>query len=413
MTAWKSHGRGTPILRMYFRGIGRIERAIGFTDPTMLPRLKEMLRVLYESGKADELLRSVRATRLSLRQVWAVYRAGTWDRLPTPEHALPFGETFEAWRQQKPSAAYRRFAGWARAALERARRPATLADLRAACLLYRAACDTARQGAMFNRVVATLRAFLRDTITTEHAVALELAMLEALPEVVKRAKNPQRPDEAFTIREALAVDRPDAAAAWWTLCCTGMLPDELCRDKWAIEDGRVRIRGTKRDARDRVVPLLDPAIGPTNLTTQQLQRALRAAGLGIRPKDGRDSFALWCDLAGIPEGWKAALLGHAAGTVTRAYGWQETERIFGEVEEKLRALLATRLGGGTTRGTVGRESRDEADAPRRTRTPSLLIRSQADPRTTRTAKADEPEGTPANPDEDPPKPAGYLGGQPA
>ncbi len=383
MNAWRSHGRGTPILRMFFRGIGKVERATGFHDASMLPRLKEMLRTLYESGKADDLLRAVKSGRISLRQVWAVYRAGVWQRLPTPEHALPFGETFEAWRTKKPSPTYRRFAAWAKAGLERVRTPATLADLREVCLLYRAACDAAKQGAMFNRTLATLRAFLRDTITTEHAIAEQLAKLEALPEPVKRAKNPQRPEEAAAIREALAVEQPGVATAWWTLCCTGMLPDELCADKWAIEDGRVHINGTKREARDRLVPLLDPATAPTTLTRQQLERALRASGLGVRPKDGRDSFALWCDLAGIPEGWKAALLGHAAGNVTRAYGWQETERIFDEVEKKLKALLTTRLGGGTNSGTQTAAaiddalSADAASAPTRSRTRNLLIRSQA------------------------------------
>ena len=54
MSPWKSHGRGTPILRMSFRGIGKIERATGFQDPAMLRRLKEMCRTLYEAGR-DEL----------------------------------------------------------------------------------------------------------------------------------------------------------------------------------------------------------------------------------------------------------------------------------------------------------------------------------------------------------------------
>lgn len=412
MNAWKSHGRGTPILKMTFRGIGRIERATGFSDAAMLPRLKEMLRVLYESGKADELIRAVKRRRITLRQVWAVYRAGAWHRLPSAEHALPFGETFEAWRKKKPSLEYRKFAGWARAALERARKPATLADLRDACLLFRAASDSAGQGAMFNRSVAYLRAFLRDTITTDHPLTQELERLEPLPEKVKRAKNPQRPAEAAAIREALTVADPAAAAAWWTLCCTGMLPDELCAQKWELQDGRVHIKGTKRDARDRVVPLLDPAIAPTSLTTQQLQRALRAAGVGVRPKDGRDSFALWCDMAGVPFLWREALLGHAQGSMD--YGWQETERILGEVEAKLKALLHP---GGTIGGTPSGSDVDElvsadtTSAPRKTRTPNLLIRSQARPSTDPKPKAgQDPKEADESP-KNPPNTAGFEVGQ--
>ena len=58
MSPWKYHGRGTPVLRMSFRGIGQIERATGFQDAAMLGRLKEMCRTLFEAGK-DELLRDI------------------------------------------------------------------------------------------------------------------------------------------------------------------------------------------------------------------------------------------------------------------------------------------------------------------------------------------------------------------
>jgi len=399
----KSHGRGTPIVRIGFRGVGQIERASGFADPAMVPRLKEMLRVLFESGRADELLRAVRAGRISLRQVWTVYRAGAWQRLPTPEHALPFGETFEAWRLKKPSLAYRKFAAWARAGLERTSTPATLAELRQACVLYRAACDSLKQGAMFNRAIAYLRAFLRDTITNEHALATELATLEPLPEPVKRAKNPQRPDEAAAIRETLG---GDVGAMWWALCCSGMLPDEYFANKWAIEDGRLHIRGTKADARDRIVPLLGAIPEPVG-TLQQFQRALRGAGVGVRPKDGRDSFALWCDLAGISFLWREALLGHARGKLD--YGWQETERIYDECETRLTHVLQS---WGTTRGTAAVDDLVSASAPRKTRTPSLLIRSQARPSTAPKAKAGLNPKEPIETGENPPKSGGHSGGQP-
>jgi uncharacterized protein YbdZ (MbtH family) len=54
---------------------------------------------------------------------------------------------------------------------------------------------------------------------------------------------------------------------------------------------------------------------------------IRKSRLGVRAKDGRNSFALWCDLAGIPRGWKRALMRHQAENVTQEYGWQESERI--------------------------------------------------------------------------------------
>src|SRR3989442_5539959 len=102
MSPWKYHGRGTPVLRMSFRGIGQIERATGFQDEAMLGRLKEMLRTLYEAGK-DELLRDVKAGRLTLRQCWAVYRRGNWGRGPPAHHPPSFSEGLPARRARQPN----------------------------------------------------------------------------------------------------------------------------------------------------------------------------------------------------------------------------------------------------------------------------------------------------------------------
>src|SRR3989442_15569280 len=62
--------------------------------------------------------------------------------------------------------------------------------------------------------------------------------------------------------------------------------------------------------------------------------------------------------------------------VTQEYGWQESERILNDAETKLRALLARQNNTLQTGGQSTGESR-KSHAPRRTRTPSLLIRSQA------------------------------------
>jgi len=130
--------------------------------------------------------------------------------------------------------------------------------------------------------------------------------------------------------------------------------------------------------------------------------------LGVRPKDGRDSFALWCDLAAIPQGWKRALMGHQAENVTQEYGWQESERILGDAEAKLRALL-DRVAGQTAGQAATKVAK--SNAPRRTRTPSLLIRSQSSGSTARKLEAEETEGKGTKPGEGPPKPAGHSGGQ--
>jgi len=363
--AFRSHGRGTPILRMSFKGVGLIERATGFADPAMLPRLKEMCRVLYGAGK-DELLRDVKAGRLTLRQVWEVYRTGQWTRLPTPQHALPFADQFTAWRATK-SARYARYAAWVATALGPI---GTLAELRAVCLRYRAACETAGTGAMFNHVLATVRAFLRDTVTIDHALYADVRAIARLSEPVKRPKQPQRPEQAAAIRAALG---GELGRVWWILCCTGMLPDEFFAGKWAIEDGRLHVKGTKREARDRFVPLLTD-VAPSPLKPGYFQAQLRKSGLGVRPKDGRDSFALWCELARVPIAWKRAVMGHAAIDVDMEYGWQESERIVDEVGGALRALLAPV---GQSGGQPAAPSGPSADAPTPKPRSAILTPAQA------------------------------------
>ncbi len=362
---FRSHGRGSLVLKGTFAGV-RIERASGTHDAKHLADLRAMLRTLADAGRLD-VLGDVAAGRLTLRGVWAVYRTGQWARLPTPQHALPFAAQFAAWRSTK-GVRYARYARWVETALGPV---GTLAELRTVLLKYRASCETVGTGAMFNHVMAVVRAFLRDTLTTDHALYDEVRGLHRLPEPPKRPKQPQRPEQAAAIRAALG---GEFGRVWWILCCTGMLPDEFFAGKWVIEDGRLHVRGTKREARDRYVPLLTEIAQPM-FSQQVFQAALRKSGLGVRPKDGRDSFALWCDMAGLPLAWKRALLGHAALDVTQEYGWQESERIVDEATVALRRLLAV----GQSVGQATAPQWASADAAERKPRSESLTRAQAAP----------------------------------
>jgi len=335
MNAWRSHGRGTVVLRMSFRGVGRIERSTGFQDPKMLGRLKEMCRTLWEQGR-DDVLRDLKAGRVSLRDTWAAYRRGDWRKLPTSAHARAFAPAFETWTDRQVTASYRRFCLRAQTAIGPV---ATLGDLPHVLTRYRIRCETARQGAMWNRVHSKVRAFLRDEVTTAHELYRAVAAFAPLGEPEKRRANAQRPEEAWAVRTMLG---GEVGRIWWMLCCHGLMPDEFFNDKWRVEDGRLHILGTKTITRDRVVPLL------TEVTASRLRQggfasALRRAKLGVTAYDGRRSYGLWCDLADLPEGWKKALLGHQQST-TQMYGWRETERMLEETEPKLKRLLAKVLG---------------------------------------------------------------------
>lgn len=343
MTAWQSHGRGTVVLRMAFRGVGQIERATGFRDPAMLPRLKEMCRTLYEADRVD-VLRALKGGHLTFRQVWRVYKGGDWKTLPTASHALPFGETFDAWAETKRTNSYRRFCRRVRTALGEV---GVLGQLPDVALRYRTRCEVAGTGAMWNRVHEKLQAFLRDTLTPAHTLYVQLSAIGSLPERPKRRANAQTPEQAAAIHALLG---GEAGRIWWVLCCHGLMPDEFFEGKWRVEDGRLHILGTKTVARPRLVPLLAELFTPT-LTQGGFASALRRAKLGVTAYDARRSFGLWCDLAGFAEGWKKALLGHTQ-SITQMYGWRETERMLDRAEPVLRKLVArVGLTRGTKRGT--------------------------------------------------------------
>jgi hypothetical protein len=101
-------------------------------------------------------------------------------------------------------------------------------------------------------------------------------------------------------------------------------------------------------------------------------------------------------------------MGHEAENVTQEYGWQESERILGDAETKRRALLDRVAGQPAGQATA---TMAKANAPRRTRTPSLLIRSQSPGRTARKLEAEETEGKGMKAGEGLPKPVGHSGGQ--
>src|SRR5207237_2862363 len=122
------------------------------------------------------------------------------------------------WRERRPSAHYRQDAKSVAAQLGKVGGERfALGELRGVLLRYRATCEAAGIGAMFNRVKGSVLGFLRDTVTSKHTLYGECAAVRRLPERRKRRGNPQSPAQARVIREALG---GEAGRAWWAMCCT-------------------------------------------------------------------------------------------------------------------------------------------------------------------------------------------------
>src|SRR6266581_1283869 len=200
MTPFRSHGKGTLVLKGRFAGV-RIERASGTNDLRRLADLKAMCRALAEAGRLDVLEHLARGRTRPL-EVWSAYRSGSWASLPTPAHAWPFTERFERWRLGR-APHYQRDARSGAAQLLSIEGAFALGELGDVLLRYRARCETQGKGAMFNRVKGMLLGFLRDTVTRQHVLYQQCAAAPRLRESRKRLGDPQNPEQAATIRALL------------------------------------------------------------------------------------------------------------------------------------------------------------------------------------------------------------------
>src|SRR5665213_1160880 len=79
----KSNGRGTFLIEKSYRGLKKpIRRASGTNRPKTYRLILAMLDNLYELGRLD-LLESIQLGELQPLELFARYRLGAFDRLPT------------------------------------------------------------------------------------------------------------------------------------------------------------------------------------------------------------------------------------------------------------------------------------------------------------------------------------------
>jgi integrase len=348
MAAFKSHGRGSYVLKGTFAGV-RIERASGTGDGTTLRRLREMCRTLADAGRLD-VLEAIRDGQVQPLEVWRHYRAGDWSHLPTAAHVQPLAASWKAWLPTVPGSRHRRDLDVAgRQLLALGPSNATLADVPALVEAFRRRCESHGYSRQFNKVRDAASAFLRRVLTRQHALYQAVRAIEPLPVTPRYAKRPQGPAAARTIADVLS---GEPGRIWWALCCTGMGPDEYFGGKWAIEDDVLHVRGTKRRGRDRLVPLLVD-LEPPVLTVWGFRSALKRSGLGVHPYDARRSFANWMEQAGIWETHQQAYMGHGPRTITDLYRRHEVVHEHLERDgDTLYEFILRSIAGGISGGTV-------------------------------------------------------------
>ena len=336
MSPYRDRGRGTLVIDLTFRGIGRIKRASGTTDKAVFTGLKQMLRQLYQAGRW-EVLERIRDGELSLLQVWRHHRVGQWERIPTAEHLLPLKETLDSWASTYPCSPKHQESLTRSFGLiaESTRGSATVADLPEALKFLRVRCQSEGIGRTFNLARSASQAFLRSTVGKHDPLWLKVSTVERLPEPPKIGKHPKNIEEVLEITEALG---PKAGPMWLALCLTGMGPKEYFEDGFEVQQDRILIRGKKRKGRNRVVPLVTAPVRPM-LTRWGFRQALRRLPILVTPYDARRTFANLMETAGIPRTRRMMYLGHRARDVTDLYERHEVTAFLAEDARKLLALL--------------------------------------------------------------------------
>jgi integrase len=332
---YRNNNRGTLVLDRVFKGVGRIKRASGTTDPKVFKNLDGMLGTLYDAGRVD-ILRAVARGTLSPLEVWARFRVQDLASLPTVETIKTLKDAMEEWLEDEDTSdwnrAGRRYA--IRAILRHAKADATVADLPAALRDYK---KKARgTPAMFNRTRAAALAFLRDTLGRSaplYGAVMDLATL-------KEAKAPPNPQTVAQMVALTAKLDGDAAAIAWGMAMSGMGPGEMW-GAWTELADRIHIKGTKRSGRVRDVPRIGAIAKPTISETVFRKRLKVASDGAITPYDLRHTFSQWMQEAGIPRARRKVYMGHGRTDVTDLYERGEVTRYLLEDAAALRKVVGS------------------------------------------------------------------------
>jgi len=212
-----------------------------------------MLTDLYQEGRLD-ILREIR-NGLPMLQVWDAFQRRALGDLPIGPLARPLVTAMREWIASlvpdvDKSPKHIESMGTTVDYFERARSDALVSDLPA--LLERLRETLGREHPRsFDLTRAHASSYVRATLKKNHPLWLAINAVEPR-QVPKRAPRPDVTPEwmrnMFPTPETSAID-----AIAWGMATTGMGPKEY-HGWWEIMNDRVRIHGTKREARLRDVP---------------------------------------------------------------------------------------------------------------------------------------------------------------
>jgi integrase len=353
LTPYVEKGGKSLMFDRRFRHVGRVKRASGTLDLDELRQINEAFTAIAElDPPRTDIIRAVQDRIYTPREVWQAFRKQRLDSLISSRtsRALLFPamrqwiETYQCSDKHRvslhQSLRYFEAQGSKRSPIE---------DLPRLLEKFRVKMNASKQGRTFNITRSAAQAFVRSTMKRNHPIYMELAAVEVLPEIPTREGNPQTPDEMRALMKKLA---PQHAKIAWGMAAGGMGPKEFW-GKWTMLSDRVRIFGTKREGRNRFVPIIDAEIEHPTVEYRAFQKALLKATDGaVEPYDMRRSFSTWMEDAAIPRTRRRLYMGHGAVDVTDLYEKRDIQRFLAKDSKRLQKFVLGRVVSATKKPAI-------------------------------------------------------------
>lgn len=319
-----------------FRHVGRIKRSWGTTHKPTIRAMEQMMDGLFARGRLD-ILRSIQDRTYTPLEVYDAWRVNELERLPTAATLAPLKETFEKWIAKKECSESHRLSlaqslrhltsGTASTSLAVAGLPAVLSALRDRF--------QGKHPRSFNLARAAAQAFVKSTLKRSHPIYSAITDIEPLRVTSTRVSHPLTVEEVAGLAEKLSAGHSRNA---WGMFLTGMGPSEFW-GYWNIGVDRIHVSGTKREGRDRDIPLIRRVSAPY-ATPKAFAEALKHVdGNLATPYDFRRSYANMLEAAGIPRTRRRLYMGHGKKDVTDLYEKHEVAAFLAEDAEKLRRVV--------------------------------------------------------------------------
>lgn len=314
-----------PIDLQFPAPIGRLHIRSGTTRKATRNAMRDMLRTLHQIGHGDKVV-EVKEGRVTVLELYEKYRIGRIDQMPSGEVMCAASVVYQEWLDGKELAPKtRKDYGEAKARVLAFGAPgATMVALPKLLEAHRRASIDVHPRT-FNQDRAAWMSCLRRVLGPAHWLTYECSRVEQLsmPDNRKMAYNPQT---VAQVREWAgkfeAKGLGHHALTVWGIALTGMRPEEFFEEApntWEMEDGLVRINGTKTKAAKRIAPRLGLIIR-SSTTRETFGKAFRTLTSGtVTPYDLRRSYSQWLDDAHIPEYRQQFYFGHGPENVTQLY----------------------------------------------------------------------------------------------